>query len=66
MDEKLTNDQAATRAGIQASSWRSMVARGAAPAKDGQYNKRTPWWWASTVDRWNSTRETRPSTRKAS
>lgn len=56
VDEKLTNPQAAARCGITASTWRAYVATGRAPAKDGEYNARTPWWWASTVERWQQSR----------
>jgi len=55
-DEQLTTAQVADRVGISTSTWSSYVARGQAPAADGRYDKRTPWWYASTVDDWNRAR----------
>lgn len=56
VDEKLTVKQAAARAGIAPKTWRAYVATGFAPPKDGQYDGRTPWWWASTVEKWQRAR----------
>jgi len=55
-DEQLTTAQVADRVGISTSTWSSYVTRGQAPPADGRYDKRTPWWYAATVDAWNSTR----------
>jgi hypothetical protein len=54
--ERLTVAQAAERAGVATSTWRSYVARDQAPKPDGAYDARTPWWWASTVDTWMGAR----------
>lgn len=56
MDEKLTVAEAAARVGIKPVTWRGYVHAGQAPQKDGEYDKRTPWWYASTVDAWNASR----------
>jgi hypothetical protein len=52
MRERLTVAEAAKRAGVTPATWRSYVAREQAPKADGQHDKRTPWWWDSTVDTW--------------
>lgn len=56
MDEKLTVAQVAARLGIAPSTWRSYVNTKHAPAKDGEYDRRTPWWFASTIDAWAAAR----------
>ena len=38
------------------STWRAYVHRGHAPKPDGWYDKRTPWWWESTIDEWMANR----------
>jgi len=53
---KLRVVEAAARAGIAPSTWRAYVAREQAPAADGQYDARTPWWYESTVDAWMAER----------
>ncbi len=55
-DEKLTVAQVAERAGIKPVTWRGYVHGGQAPAKDGEHDRRTPWWYASTIDRWIANR----------
>ena len=55
-DDRLTVAQAAERAGVKPATWRAYVARGQAPAADGSHDQRTPWWLASTVDRWLAAR----------
>jgi hypothetical protein len=52
MDERLTVSAVAERLGIQPSTWRAYVARGQAPKPDGWYDRRTPWWHASTIEAW--------------
>ena len=56
MSERLTVSAVAERLGIQPSTWRSYVARELAPKPDGEYDRRTPWWFASTIDAWNGPR----------
>src|SRR5258708_28022128 len=41
---RLTGVQAAERLNVPASTWRSYVAPGQAPAADGRLHARTPWW----------------------
>jgi hypothetical protein len=72
-DAKLTVPDVAARLGISPSTWRGYVARakkdreagrdrpGLAPAADGHYDRRTPWWWESTVDAYQSVRVGRGS-----
>lgn len=48
---KLTAEEAAARAGVEWSTWRSYVNRGYAPQRDGVDGGR-PWWWSSTIDGW--------------
>jgi hypothetical protein len=50
--ERLTVAEAAEVAGVRPSTWRSYVARGQAPAADGAFDRRTPWWWSTTVRAW--------------
>lgn len=50
--DRLTVAAIAEDRGIQPSTWRSYVARGLAPQPDGHYDKRTPWWYASTIAAW--------------
>lgn len=57
MDERLTVSAIAEKLDIKPSTWRSYVARGLAPAADGEFDKRTPWWLASTVDAWSGPRK---------
>lgn len=52
---KLTAKQAAELAGVSSSTWRSYVARGRAPARDGQFGRES-WWWESTVREWMASR----------
>jgi len=61
MDERLTVAGVAARLGIRPSTWRSYVAREQAPKPDGEYDGRTPWWLASTVDAWQSARPRKPA-----
>jgi len=54
---RLTVAQVAERINVATSTWRSYVARDQAPKPDGHFDARTPWWWSSTVDRWNKGRK---------
>jgi hypothetical protein len=56
-DEKLTTKAAAERAGVKPKTWSSYVRRGYAPQPDDGYDRRTPWWWASTIDEWKKGRK---------
>lgn len=56
MTKKLRVTEAAARAGVADSTWRAYVAREQAPAADGQYDGRTPYWFESTVDAWIAAR----------
>lgn len=56
MKERLTVAQAAELVGVTASTWRAYVARDQAPKPDGEYDRRTPWWYASTVKAWHKAR----------
>ena len=55
-DEKLTGPQVAEMLDIKPSTWRTYVMRGQAPARDGQIDQRTPFWWRSTVEEWDASR----------
>lgn len=46
----------ATRAGITQQTWRSYVSRDQAPRPDGWFDRRTPWWWESTITAWLANR----------
>jgi hypothetical protein len=50
--ERLTVSQIAERLAIQPATWRAYVTRNAAPSPDGHYDRRTPWWWSKTIDRY--------------
>ena len=53
-DRQMTVPQVADMLGIKPGTWRAYVARdGRAPLPDGQHDKRTPWWWRSTVTAWD-------------
>jgi hypothetical protein len=54
-DERLTVPAVAERLGIRPSTWLAYVARDRAPRPDGRYDRRTPWWYASTIDGWRTT-----------
>jgi hypothetical protein len=58
---RLTGVQVAERVNVSASTWRSYVAPGQAPAADGRFDARTPWWHSSTVDQWQASRPRRRS-----
>ena len=66
MGERLTVTQAAEMAGVTPSTWRSYVAREQAPKPDGEFDKRTPWWWDSTVQSWVDNRPGRGRRRAVS
>jgi len=59
-DERLTVPAVAALWGIKPGTFRAYRTRKAgakyAPEPDGWYDKRTPWWWRSTVERWRPTR----------
>lgn len=55
--ERLTVAQVAERVKVATSTWRSYVARDQAPKPDGHFDARTPWWWSTTVDRWDNGRK---------
>lgn len=55
--EKLTRPQAAARAGVKPDTWGGYVSRGYAPEPDGRHDRRTPWWWDTTVDEWKRDRK---------
>jgi hypothetical protein len=55
-DTRLTVREVADRLNIAPSTWRSYVARGQAPAPEGQFDARTPWWSAEAIDDWQSKR----------
>lgn len=59
MTERLTTAQVAERLGIAPVTWRAYVHRHQAPPPDGRYDKRTPWWYATTVDAWLASRPRR-------
>lgn len=55
-DEKWTVRQCAAHHGIEPVTWRSYVSRRTrtgAPAPAGQFDGRTPYWWASEVCAWH-------------
>lgn len=54
--DRVTVAQAAELAGVGASTWRAYVARGQAPAADGQTNSGAPWWLRETVETWLANR----------
>jgi hypothetical protein len=54
---RLSGPKAAAVAGIRPATWRSYVARGAAPPPDGREEiSGTPWWYAETVIAWDRDR----------
>lgn len=59
-DQRLTALAVAQRLGVQRDTWFAWVYRGRAPAPDGREPlSQKPWWYASTVDRWNANRRPR-------
>lgn len=66
----LTGAQVAARLGIEASSWRAMVARGSAPAADDPGDvsvsafRRTPRWSDASIAAWLPSRRGRGRPRK--
>lgn len=50
--DQLTTAQVAAHVGITPATFRSYVAKGIAPAADGWYDARTPWWYAATIEEW--------------
>jgi hypothetical protein len=58
-DERLTVAAIAERLNIAPGTWRSYVARGQAPPADGWFDRRTPWWSATTVKAWADARPRR-------
>ncbi len=58
-DRQLTGPMVAAKLGIKPSTWRSYrkkIKGLPAPPPDGWHDKRTPWWWESTIDKWNRQR----------
>lgn len=56
---KLRLAAVAERAGVAPKTFSGYVARDQAPKPDGHYDARTPWWYASTIDAWMSSRPRR-------
>ncbi len=58
--EKLTFDGVSARTGIPVTTlygYRSRPTRANPfPQPDGWFNKRTPWWWSTTIDVWMAAR----------
>ena len=55
-DDRLTASQVAAHLGIAPSTFRAYVARGQAPAADGHHDRRTPFWYRSTIEAWRPAR----------
>jgi hypothetical protein len=55
-DDKLLSGAAAELADVKLSTWSSYVSRGQAPKPDDYYDRRTPWWYRSTVEDWKANR----------
>lgn len=53
---RLTTGDVVRRAGIERSTFSAYVARGQAPKPDGRFDKRTPYWYESTIDKWIESR----------
>lgn len=53
---RLTGVQVAECLNVPASTWLSYAAPGQAPAADGRFDARTPWWHSSTVGQWQASR----------
>jgi hypothetical protein len=51
-EDRLTVAEAAELVGVAPATWRAYVARGRAPKPDGRHDKRTPYWFRSTVEGW--------------
>lgn len=51
-DDRLTAADVAARIGVNPATFRAYVARGQAPAPDGQIDGRTPYWDPATIDEW--------------
>lgn len=61
MDRKLTAAQAAKRLGIRTPTWFAYVYRDQAPPPDGREElSGKPWWYVSTVDRYERERKGTP------
>jgi len=50
--ETLTAPQVAARLGVKPDTWHGWVSRQRAPQPDGRHDRRTPYWYATTVDAW--------------
>lgn len=50
MSVPLSTRQVAARLGITTGSWRARVHREQAPAPDGRFDQRTPYWLDTTID----------------
>lgn len=62
--EQLDRTAAAGRLGVQTKTldeYRRRTDMGF-PAPDGQFG-RSPWWWSTTIDRWDKGRKTLPANR---
>ncbi|MFW5415093.1 hypothetical protein J0910_00270 [Nocardiopsis sp. CNT-189] len=64
-ERRLTTKEAAGLAEMTPGGWRKMVSRGSAPQPDGRYDERTPWWYASTVEAFKTSRRPRGRPRKS-
>jgi predicted DNA-binding transcriptional regulator AlpA len=54
--DKLRAADAAQLLGVGDSTWSAYVSRGQAPKPDGQYDRRTPWWYRSTITNFKASR----------
>jgi len=57
MQERLTARMVATRLGVELDTWWAWVTRRQAPQPDGREElSNKPWWYASTIERWEGRR----------
>lgn len=50
MTERLTSAKVAALLDMKPGTWRMRVHRGQAPKPDGHHDRRTPYWFRSTID----------------
>lgn len=53
---QLTRAEVAELVGISPDTWSAYVTREQAPVPDGHLG-RTPWWWSTTIERWQAKRK---------